>query len=132
MRILNYDTNKTIQDMAFQICKFQLNDSRFLNYKPSVVAACAVILSINIYEKDREHHSSKGFFSNCKVTGGLQEMNLHIWNNSTVNQLTRYSINDLKPCLVELSQFISNNLSPNRLEGFDITAIINTQIYSEQ
>lgn len=70
MRILNYDTNKTIQDMGFQICKFQLNDSRFLNYKPSVVAACAIILSINIYEKDGEHYSNKGFFANCKVTGG--------------------------------------------------------------
>ena len=54
LRILDYDTNKTIMDMAFQISKFQLNDARFLNYKPSAIAACSVILGVNIYEKDKE------------------------------------------------------------------------------
>jgi hypothetical protein len=35
MRILNYDLNKTVMDMVYQICKFQLNDALFLKYKPS-------------------------------------------------------------------------------------------------
>jgi hypothetical protein len=72
LRVLNYDTNKTIMDMAFQISKFQLNDARFLNYKPSNIAACSVILAINIYEKDKEQFSDKDFFIDCKYTNGAQ------------------------------------------------------------
>jgi len=34
------------------MCKFQLNDASFLEYRPSEIAAAAVILSINIYEED--------------------------------------------------------------------------------
>lgn len=71
LRVLNYDKNKTIQDMAYQICKFQLNDARFLNYKPSLIAACSCILAINIYEKDKEQYNNKGFFANCKYQNGL-------------------------------------------------------------
>lgn len=33
LRILEIDTNKIVNDMAFQICKFQLNDSKFLSNK---------------------------------------------------------------------------------------------------
>jgi hypothetical protein len=124
LRILSYDTNKTIWDMAFQICKFQLNDARFLNYKPSVIAACSVILAINIYEKDKEQYSNRGFFDAAKYNNGMQELNLDIWNNHMVHSMTGYSLEDIKPCLIELSQFICNNLSPNRLEGFDISAIL--------
>lgn len=130
LRVLNYQKNKTIHDMGFQICKFQLNDARFLNYQPSMIAACSVILAINIFEKDKEQYESTSFFSNCKVgADGLQELNLDIWNNSHVHQTTGYSINDIRQCLVELSQFICNNLSPNRLEGFDIQAIMTVQQY---
>lgn len=35
LRILNYDQNQTIYDMTYQICKFQLNDSIFLEFRPS-------------------------------------------------------------------------------------------------
>ena len=35
LRILKYDQNKTVYDMSYQICKFQLNDSMFLEYRPS-------------------------------------------------------------------------------------------------
>ena len=35
LRVLDYDFNKTVYDMSYQICKFQLNDSRFLEYRPS-------------------------------------------------------------------------------------------------
>jgi len=53
LRILDYDQNTTVYDMAFQMCKFQLNDAKFLNYRPSQVAACACILAINIFEEDQ-------------------------------------------------------------------------------
>ena len=53
LRILNYDINKSVvYSMAYQICKFSQNDSLFLNYRPSQLAAAAVLISINIYERD--------------------------------------------------------------------------------
>ena len=81
LRILGYDMNSTISDMAFQICKFQLNDARFLVYKPSQIAACSVILAINIFQTDKDLKSNDGFFNNCKFSNGMQELNLDIWNN---------------------------------------------------
>lgn len=67
--------------MSFQICKFQLNESRFLNYVPSMISACALLLSINIYERDLERYQSTGFFKNCGVNNGLVALNLAMWNN---------------------------------------------------
>jgi hypothetical protein len=131
MRVLNYDKNKTIKEMSYQICKFQLNEARFLNYRPSCISAAAVIISINIYQKIEEQSNPTGFFSNCKVENGQMEMNTDIWNNLMVHQATGYSILDIKKCLIELSLFISNNLSPNRLEGFDIQSLEKVQIYQQ-
>jgi len=68
LRILDYDLNKTIYDMSFQISKFQCNDAGFLNYRPSVIAACSIILAVNIYERDLEKYQNKNFFQNCKVS----------------------------------------------------------------
>jgi len=67
------------------------------------------------------------FFKQNKT--GLKEMNLSIWNNEEVTSITGYSITDLKQCLFDLSQFIAQNLSPNRLIGFDIQAIKNAEPY---
>lgn len=53
LRLLGYDLNRTVYDMAFQICKFQLNEAIFLNYRPSQIAACSVLLSINIFEEEQ-------------------------------------------------------------------------------
>ena len=52
LRILEYDFNRTVYDMSYQICKFQLNDSKFLEFRPSQIAACSIIIAINIYERD--------------------------------------------------------------------------------
>ena len=51
IRLLGYGLNKSVYDMAFQIAKYQLNEALFLNYRPSQIAAAAVLLSINIYEE---------------------------------------------------------------------------------
>jgi len=53
-----------------------LNDATFLKYRPSMIAACSIILAINIYEKDMEKYKNKGFFKNCVVNNGLCELNL--------------------------------------------------------
>jgi len=36
--------------MCYELCKFSLNEDLFLSYKPSLIAASAMILSINIYK----------------------------------------------------------------------------------
>lgn len=35
LRLLDQDKNKSVYDMCFQICKFQLNEASFLNFRPS-------------------------------------------------------------------------------------------------
>ncbi len=53
LRILEYDHKKIIYDMSYQICKFALTESKFMNYRYSQIAAASVILSINIHETEQ-------------------------------------------------------------------------------
>ena len=115
LRVLGYDLNLSVFDMGFQICKFQLNEAHFLDYRPSQIAAAAVILSINIYEDEQQNK--------YKFFGYSGTLNLDIWNNEEVTVITGYTISDIKECLFDLAEFISNNLNPNRLTFFDIKAI---------
>ena len=97
--------------MSFQVLKFQLNDSVFLNYRPSMIAACSVILAVNIYEHDMILvNNDKSFFSKCNFKNGKKELNLEIWNNFKVHCFTGFSILDIQKCLFNLATFISNNL----------------------
>ena len=68
--------------------------------------------------------SEKSFFELSDRKGPEGEnlilMNTKIWNNSKVSGITGYSIEMLKEPLYELSMFIKNNLSPDRLAGFDV------------
>lgn len=41
-----------------------------------MIAACSIILAINIYEKDLEKYKVKGFFNDCAVKNNLTELNL--------------------------------------------------------
>lgn len=84
------------------------------------MAACAAILSANIFEDDQP--KSRGFFKAAK-SGGLKELNTEIWNNEAIAQASGYSILDVRECLYDLSMFTSENLSPNRLEKFDIESV---------
>jgi hypothetical protein len=53
LRILEYDNKSSVvKSMAYQICKFSQNDSMFLKYRPSQLAAASSIISINIFERD--------------------------------------------------------------------------------
>lgn len=117
LRILDYDQNKTVYDMSYQICKFQLNDSLFLDYRPSQIAVCSLLIAINIYERDS---NKPNFF---KTQNGMKLLNTDIWNNPEIVSLTGYSIEMIKEPLYHLSNFIKQNLTPNRLEGFNIEAI---------
>jgi hypothetical protein len=116
--------------MSYQICKFQLNDAKFINYRPSMIAACSIIIGINIYEKENCTNMNSSFFKNCKQSNGKLEMNLDIWNNQYVHNITGYSIDNLKQCLLDLAMFISDNLQPDRLDSFDVQSILTTKIYN--
>lgn len=35
LRVIEYDHRKIVYDMSYQICKFSLTESKFLNYRPS-------------------------------------------------------------------------------------------------
>jgi hypothetical protein len=74
LRILNFDKIKSVFDIAFAICIQQVLDPKFLNFKQSEIAACAVILAINMYNKDRNK------FDFFKFNGGQPALNLSIWN----------------------------------------------------
>lgn len=54
LRIFDYDHHKLVKLYAYSICKFAMYDATFLNYRPSQIAACAVIMSINIQHRDDE------------------------------------------------------------------------------
>ena len=61
LRLLDYCNEPVIQMMCNEICKFSLNDDMFLNYRPSQIAACSVILSINIFKKEEmDYYQDKG------------------------------------------------------------------------
>lgn len=67
-----------------------------------MIAACSIILAINIFERDNK--STEGFFNNCQSSiPEMTELNIEIWNNQTVHNLSGYSIEDLKPCLFALA-----------------------------
>ena len=83
------------------------------------MAACAVILSINI---DRLEECQLSFFKDAKK-GELLQLNLDIWGSEDVEQTSGYKISDLRECLYDLAVFVSECLSPNPLEMFDIEAI---------
>lgn len=82
------------------------------------MAACATILSINIYERDLKIQNNQ-FMDNI----GLIPLNTDVWNNRYVAEVTGYCIEMLKEPLYHLAVFIKKNLTPDRLLGFDVEAI---------
>ena len=62
-------------------------------------------------------------------TRKLLKFNTDFWNNAKVVSLTGYSIEMLKAILYKLAKFIEENLSPNRLDGFDLEDILNNKDY---
>ena len=125
LRILEYDFNRTVYEMSYQICKFQLNDSRFLEFRPSQISACSIIIAVNIYERDvlrvKLKQGSKlekkdlSFFADQihivqdQIKMGPRQLlvfNTQMWNNPKVAGLTGYSIEMIKTPLYDLAKFI--------------------------
>lgn len=89
-----------------------------------------MILSINIFEEDNQKSGKSTFFKKVGKKG-LKELNTDIWNNERVVSISGYTITDIKACLYDLADFISSNLSPNRLENFDIESIKSLEPYND-
>ena len=66
LRLLGFDKNHIIEEMAFQLSKFALNDPEFLNFRPSQIAACSVLISANIYKRDQEEFERTGVYATCE------------------------------------------------------------------
>lgn len=144
LRVLGYDNNTKVNQMALQILTLSLVDEKLLNYRASQIAASAVILAINIFMVQKElkegisDSHANSFFAvsksnttnNNKPSGNIGRkgsdkriLNTIIWNNFKVSSQTGYTIEMLKPCLYDLSKFIEEYLEPNKLKYFDIEAI---------
>lgn len=110
-----------------------------LNHNASQIAACALILAINIqkmcqYVKDLfSHKKVDNFFkkANPKSVSPIRKeikersfnLNVSMWNNQKVYSHTGYTIEMIKDCLYDFSQFIQKNLYPNKLKYFNIENI---------
>jgi hypothetical protein len=95
-----------------------------------MIAACSIIVAINIYENQEKEKRGGQFFNNCNKKNSKYELNLEFWNTPDIHKLTGYSIEDIKQCLFELCSFIIEDLLPNRLEKFYITNIIKAKNYN--
>jgi len=103
LRLLEYDQNPTVFEFAYELCKFQLNDAKFLDYRPSQIAACACILAININEDSEENES--GLLQESYENPGKWYLNIDIWNQEII-QTTNYQKENFLDCLIDLCNFL--------------------------
>jgi len=143
LHLLGYNKIDLMVNLTFQMCKFTMNDPYFLKYRPSMIAACAVIICSNIYMRDKESYESTGVFAkgtmptandksyfcltsdlSCSKRTVLLQVNTQVWNNQQVLEVTGITYKALKQCLYELANYIRESLTPDRLYGFDLETIL--------
>lgn len=85
--------------MCNEICKFSLNDDMFLNYRPSQIAACSCILSINIFKKEEMDYMKENgqkphnkFLKVAKEDKNKFYLNTEFWNTPDVVTASGYTI----------------------------------------
>ena len=111
-----------------------------LNHNSSQIAACALILAINIQKMSqyvKESFNQKkvdNFFKKTNPKSSMSptrkdlkeksfNLNVSMWNNYKVYYHTGYTIEMVKDCLYDFCQFIQKNLYPNKLMYFNIEYI---------
>lgn len=98
MRVLGYQDNTKIYQIALQILTLSLVDEKLLNYRCSQIAASALILAVNIYMVQKELKEGTSPFSTTSFfyikpserykfnnTADKRILNTSIWNNSEVS-----------------------------------------------
>ena len=152
LRLLQFDDNKKVYENAIQILTNYLVDDTLLQFKPSIIAACTAILSINICMVQKEIkegtlESKESFFKKSHLSAVAKtkssktqrqqqvknlnnykadvkvQLNTEIWNNVRISGETGYTIEMLKDCLYCLCKFIEDYLVPNKIKYFDIQSI---------
>ena len=98
--------------MATKLCKFSLLDAAFLNHSPSEIAAAAVILSINIFNKEIKREC---FFK--QSYNGFVYLNKDLWD-SEMKMHTSIDLVTLNVVLEKLAKFMMLNLKNHYLNGF--------------
>ena len=88
--------------MSYQICKFQLNESSFLDFRPSQIAAAAIIIAINVANRD----SNDELANREQCSTDERVFDTDIWNNSEILKSTGYSIEFLSDVIYKLAIFI--------------------------
>ena len=141
MQVLGMQSHEGVRKTATQLIVLQNVDEEMLNHNASEVAACSLILAINIqkmcqYVKDLHNHRKPmqdKFFkrvdgrSFSPIKKDIKErsflLNMSMWNNKKVYYHTGYTYEMIKDCLFDFSQFIQKNLYPNKLKYFNIENI---------
>jgi len=134
MRILDLENKPKVYKMALQILSLSIVNHKLISYRPSQIAACSLIIAVNIYaaqkhiKKEKIDEKSKiTFFENGHI-GAKPEtdkliMNTNIWNNIKVAGETGYTMEMIKDCLYSTCDFIQEYLEPNKLKYFEIESI---------
>lgn len=135
LRLVGYDKDRSVVAICEQLGRFQLNYSVFLKYKPSQIAACVVILSINLAKKnellrDAQNSSSTvspkfkatGYFEKCRMSNQYL-INVSMWNNAEVMKSSGYTIEMIKEPLYLLAQCLKDGMKSNQFDDFNIDQI---------
>ena len=124
-----------------------MNSPQFLKYRPSQIAACAVIIAINIQKRSEmllratnspratattplagrgaakklsQIISSDSLMNNCD---GDFEFKTAFWNNERVLRHTGYTIEMLKEPLYHLSTYLKQSHITQKMEHFNLEGI---------
>lgn len=135
LRLVGYDKDRSVVAICEQLGRFQLNYSVFLKYKPSQIAACVVILSINLAKKNellRDGQNSNstvspkfkaaGYFEKCRMSNQYL-INVSMWNNAEVMKSSGYTIEMIKEPLYLLAQCLKDGMKSNQFDDFNIDQI---------
>lgn len=147
LRVLGWDKNPQMKVICEQLARFQLNYSTFLKFKPSQLAACIVIIAVNILRKTQidsqkkaeaitnivhfQNKHAMNFLKKCPTTG-LYIMNTDIWNNPEVTRITGYTLEMIKEPLLTLCQHLQSEIRSSQLEDFNVDYIRSLRNYQDR
>ena len=99
IRLLGYQKVPEILSMATELCKLSLVEASFLNLSPSELASAAVILAINIHNREV---GKKSFFEYSKK--GVC-MNKKLWDHDMVKN-TKIDLETFNHSLEMMTEFM--------------------------
>lgn len=95
IRLLNVKNERSVKSISVQYCKFALNNSKFLNYRPSELAACSVIIALSI---DKYNTIAKKSMA--------RRLDFTPWQQPDVIANSGYTIDMIKDKVYELAEYL--------------------------